>query len=659
MLLKSNLDFNHREAIELVLHNSVTDPVGGQKGQVYFNSALTGGDMNTVKYFDSLTWQVLASKSWVTANFGTSFYEGWFINKADSATGAFNVLSGKKIVLSGGLGISIETPAATWGDYWLKVQHDSFPFSPPAANATHAITSISVTNGHLTAQTRSVFVKPLGTIHAGRIASWSGASWELISYYDVWSNVVDEIDLNKKLVRADAMKEYIANRVYQLNGKGSVSVSTATSLSNVVSITASTITFSAAVTVIDGVTLTNGMRILVRNETGTKEHGNGIYIRQSATVWVRSADADTWDELVSAYVFSESGTVNADVGWYCTVDSGGVLGTTAVTFVKFFHFGVTTGSNLGAGVNVYHSTNPSNVLNFRSINANSSKIAVVLGGTSNYEVRIDAIEANFVLGNIGGVLPVAKGGTNISTYAKGDTLWGNATNGLGKLPVGVNGSILAADSTQALGVKWLASGQTSFIEQINSSLFRVTEANSVVDLDPYSVYTLSRLYRSGTGTTNNPTVTGTRLKYGGSFLAYDLTAWNKLRVKTVDNIPPLGMTGDNSYFFTGRTPDAGHPFELTKMSFSNFLSTFSLGEHYVQDDLTGSVGTILKSTHECGVNPVISVRERSGTSPNFIYREVLCNLTVNNFGDITWSVDDAFTVSNPGQIIVQGSKSPR
>jgi hypothetical protein len=39
--------------------------------------------------------------------------------------------------------------------------------------------------------------------------------------------------------------------------------------------------------------------------------------------------------LVSAYVFVESGAVNADLGYLSTVDPGGTLGTTAVTFVQF------------------------------------------------------------------------------------------------------------------------------------------------------------------------------------------------------------------------------------------------------------------------------------------------------------------------------------
>ncbi|MFX8370071.1 hypothetical protein ABTL62_19640, partial [Acinetobacter baumannii] len=51
--------------------------------------------------------------------------------------------------------------------------------------------------------------------------------------------------------------------------------------------------------------------------------------------WSRSADADTWNELVSAYVFVEDGAVNANAGFTCTVKAGGTIGVTPVTWVQF------------------------------------------------------------------------------------------------------------------------------------------------------------------------------------------------------------------------------------------------------------------------------------------------------------------------------------
>ena len=83
---------------------------------------------------------------------------------------------------------------------------------------------------------------------------------------------------------------------------------------------------------LDGVALVAGDRVLVKDQTTVAQ--NGIYV-VAAGAWARSTDADVWGELVSAYVFVESGTVNADMGYLATVDPGGTLGTTAVTFVQF------------------------------------------------------------------------------------------------------------------------------------------------------------------------------------------------------------------------------------------------------------------------------------------------------------------------------------
>ena len=78
--------------------------------------------------------------------------------------------------------------------------------------------------------------------------------------------------------------------------------------------------------------LTAGMRILVKNQTSGAE--NGIYLA-SATGWARSLDANTWDEIVAAYLFITSGTVWAGSSWVDTNTEGGTLGVTPVTFVQF------------------------------------------------------------------------------------------------------------------------------------------------------------------------------------------------------------------------------------------------------------------------------------------------------------------------------------
>ena len=83
---------------------------------------------------------------------------------------------------------------------------------------------------------------------------------------------------------------------------------------------------------LDGVTVVAGSRVLVKNQTTSSQ--NGIYLA-SATAWTRAPDADTWDELISALVFVESGSTLAGSAWYCTIQRGGTLGTTAITWSNF------------------------------------------------------------------------------------------------------------------------------------------------------------------------------------------------------------------------------------------------------------------------------------------------------------------------------------
>lgn len=95
--------------------------------------------------------------------------------------------------------------------------------------------------------------------------------------------------------------------------------------------TTANITLSGTQT-IDTVSLIAGDRVLVKNQTTASQ--NGIYV-VAAGAWSRATDTDTWDELISAAVFVAEGSANEDTGFVCTIDSGGTLGTTDVTWVQF------------------------------------------------------------------------------------------------------------------------------------------------------------------------------------------------------------------------------------------------------------------------------------------------------------------------------------
>jgi hypothetical protein len=125
----------------------------------------------------------------------------------------------------------------------------------------------------------------------------------------------------------------------------------------------------------------------------------------------------------------------------------------------------------------------------RSIVAGSSKIAIVDGNGVAGNPSVDVNEANLSLANIGGTLPISKGGTGQTTAVdafdalapsttKGDIIVHNGTDNV-RLSVGANGQALVADSSTATGLKYAAIAavsagdiaETSFVLANNQSSF--------------------------------------------------------------------------------------------------------------------------------------------------------------------------------------------
>jgi hypothetical protein len=94
--------------------------------------------------------------------------------------------------------------------------------------------------------------------------------------------------------------------------------------------TTANITLSGTQTV-DGVALSVNDVCLVKNQTTTAN--NGVYSVQSGA-WTRIAAMDTWAEVPGMLVSVQQGTVNSDTIWLSTADSGGTLGSTAITFIQ-------------------------------------------------------------------------------------------------------------------------------------------------------------------------------------------------------------------------------------------------------------------------------------------------------------------------------------
>ena len=83
---------------------------------------------------------------------------------------------------------------------------------------------------------------------------------------------------------------------------------------------------------IDGVTLANGDRVLVKDQsTGSQ---NGIYTAGASPARATDADADA-EVTAGMFVFVEEGTANSDNGYVLSTDGTITVGSTALTFTQF------------------------------------------------------------------------------------------------------------------------------------------------------------------------------------------------------------------------------------------------------------------------------------------------------------------------------------
>lgn len=83
----------------------------------------------------------------------------------------------------------------------------------------------------------------------------------------------------------------------------------------------------------DGIALTSGQRLLVKNQSTAAE--NGIYIfNGSSSALTRATNMDAWTEVPGAWTTVEEGSTLEHTIWLCSANQGGTLGSTAITWVN-------------------------------------------------------------------------------------------------------------------------------------------------------------------------------------------------------------------------------------------------------------------------------------------------------------------------------------
>ena len=111
----------------------------------------------------------------------------------------------------------------------------------------------------------------------------------------------------------------------------------------VIAASTTSVTIAAPGATLDGVTLVNPMRVLLKDQSDPEF--NGIYVWTGpATPLTRALDADTGLELSGATLTVQQGTVNADRVYRCTADDPITVDVTEVPWVQV---GAGTASYLG------------------------------------------------------------------------------------------------------------------------------------------------------------------------------------------------------------------------------------------------------------------------------------------------------------------------
>lgn len=136
-----------------------------------------------------------------------------------------------------------------------------------------------------------------------------------------------------------------------------------------------TLTLGTALTTLDGHSLNNGDRILVKNESSAAH--NGIYVRTSSTVLTRATDFDTAVEIAGGdFTFVENGTLYNSTGWVVENEVN-TVGTDNVLWTQFSGAGTFVA---GTGITITGNT----------IAANTSVIAPLANPTFTGTVTVSA-----------------------------------------------------------------------------------------------------------------------------------------------------------------------------------------------------------------------------------------------------------------------------
>lgn len=434
----AGVDLNKNELLNARIQNTGTAPASPVKGQIYFESS----SANKLYVYNGTGWEKVfagsISNGDVAADAAIAYSKlslsGSIVNADVSASAA---IAYSKLNLTGGVvnaDIS-NTASISYSKLNLTGNIVNADVSSTAAIAYSKLNlSTSIVNGDIAANAAIAYSKLnlansitnsdlAGSITVTNLLT-SGANAVTLSSIGAPTGSVSlssQKITNLATPTADtdaATKGYVDAAVIGIDWKPSVRVATT-----------GNVTLSNTQT-IDGVSLTAGDRVLVKNQTDATK--NGVYVVASGS-WSRSSDADADAEVTAGFaVWATEGTTNGDSGWVLTTNDPITVGTTELAFTQFTGAGqITAGDGLTKTGNTINAVGTTNRI---SVSSDAIDISTNYAGQSSITTL-----GTITTGTWNGTdIAVADGGTGASTAADART---NLAAGSGTLATKYAGAI--------------------------------------------------------------------------------------------------------------------------------------------------------------------------------------------------------------------------
>jgi len=446
-----------------------------------------------------------------------------------------------------------------------------------------------------------------------------------------------------------ATKQYVDNLAEGLHIHAPAKAATTGTLQ---SLTGGTVTYSNGVdgvgatlalfvplNVVDGYTLQNGDRILVKDEVNQAH--NGIYVRTGPTLLTRATDFDKTTEIAGGdYLFVQEGTIYANTGWVET-ETTTVIGISPIVFLQFSGAGsYTAGTGLTLSGTEFRISNTG--VTCGTYGSSTSIPSLIV----NNQGQLTSVTNNPVIAPAGTLTGTSLNSSvvcsNLTTLGTLTSLTVTGSANVGNLNTTGNLSASRLISTVATGTAPLTVTSTTLVSNLNADL--LDGLNTASTNTPSTV-----VVRDASGNFSAGTITATLS--GSATTAGTVTTAAQPNITSVGTLASLAVTANitagNVNAGSGTVTGSVLTGTLSTAAQPNITSVGTLGNLTVTNN--ANVGNLNTAGSICASRFVSNIA--TGTAP----------LTVNSTTVVTnLNADllDGFNTSStnvPSTVVVRDS----